>query len=125
MTRICNILVVEDNDVNRMIARQILESLGLEVIEAVDGQDALEKIKNNSVDLVLMDCQMPRMDGYVATAEIRRREALLGLPRLPVLALTADAYEEDTARARAAGMDAHRPKPYTRRQLKELLNSWR
>ncbi len=118
------VLVVEDNDVNRMIAREVLLSLGLSVLEAGDGMQALELLELQPVDLVLMDCQMPVMDGYAATQEIRKREARLGLPRLPVLALTANAFEEDAARSREAGMDAHLAKPYTRDQLQELLKSW-
>ena len=94
------VMVVEDNDVNRMIAREVLQSLGLNVIEATDGMEALELLAVHSVDVVLMDCQMPVMDGYAATQEIRKREARLGLPRLPVLALTADAFEEDAMRSR-------------------------
>ena len=118
------VLVVEDNDVNRMIAREVLQSLGLNVLEATDGMEALAQLAQHSVDVVLMDCQMPVMDGYAATQEIRKREARLGLPRMPVLALTADAFEEDAVRSREAGMDAHLAKPYTRDQLQELLKSW-
>ncbi|MES3013571.1 MAG: ATP-binding protein, partial [Pseudomonadota bacterium] len=119
-----SVLVVEDNDVNRMIAREVLQSLGLDVIEASDGREALRQLALHSVDVVLMDCQMPVMDGYAATQEIRKREARMGLPRLPVLALTADAFEEDAVRSREAGMDAHLAKPYTRDQLQELLKAW-
>jgi two-component system, sensor histidine kinase len=119
-----SVLVVEDNEVNRMIAREVLQSLGVDVIEAADGRQALKQLELHSVDVVLMDCQMPVMDGYAATQEIRKREARLGLPRMPVLALTADAFEEDAARSREAGMDAHLAKPYTRDQLQELLKAW-
>jgi signal transduction histidine kinase len=119
-----SVLVVEDNDVNRMIAREVLLSLGLSVVEASDGKQALDQIAMHSIDLVLMDCQMPIMDGYAATQEIRKREARLGLPRLPVLALTANAFDEDAARSREAGMDAHLAKPYTRDQLREMLKGW-
>ena len=119
-----NVLVVEDNDVNRMIAREVLQSLGLSVVEASDGMQALEQLLKHPIDLVLMDCQMPVMDGYAATEEIRKREARLGLPRLPVLALTANAFEEDAQLSRKAGMDAHLAKPYTRDQLRELLTEW-
>lgn len=118
------VLVVEDNDVNRMIAREMLQSLGLNVLEAADGVEALAQLERHSVDVVLMDCQMPVMDGYQATREIRKREQRLGLPRLPVLALTADAFDEDTTRSREAGMDGHLAKPYTRDQLQELLRYW-
>ncbi len=119
-----SVLVVEDNEVNRMIAREVLQSLGLNVIEAGDGREALQQLALHSVDVVLMDCQMPVMDGYAATQEIRKREARMGLPRLPVLALTADAFEEDAMRSRESGMDAHLAKPYTRDQLQELLKAW-
>ena len=118
------VLVVEDNDVNRMIAREVLLSLGLGVIEASDGRQALEQLLLHPIDLVLMDCHMPVMDGYAATEEIRLREARLGLPRLPVLALTANAFEEDAQLSRKAGMDAHLAKPYTRDQLRTLLGQW-
>jgi two-component system, sensor histidine kinase len=118
------VLVVEDNEVNRMVAHSMLRSLGLEVIEAGNGRQAIEQIARHPVDLVLMDCEMPVMDGYEATREIRRREAELALPRVPVLALTANAFDEDAVRSKAAGMDAHMAKPYSRDQLKELLETW-
>jgi two-component system, sensor histidine kinase len=118
------ILVVEDNDVNRMIAREVLQSIGLSVVEATDGIEALAQLERHSIDVVLMDCQMPVMDGYAATKELRKREARMGLPRMPVLALTADAFEEDAMRAKESGMDGHLAKPYTREQLLELLKGW-
>ena len=118
------VLVVEDNDVNRMIAREVLHSLGLGVIEAVNGMEALEQIEQHQIDLVLMDCQMPVMDGFAATEAIRQREQRLGLPRIPVLALTANAFDEDAQRSRESGMDAHLAKPYTREQLRHLLKEW-
>ena len=119
-----SILVVEDNDVNRMIAREVLQSIGLSVVEATDGIEALAQLERHSIDVVLMDCQMPVMDGYAATQELRKREARMGLPRMPVLALTADAFEEDALRARQSGMDGHLAKPYTREQLLDLLKGW-
>jgi signal transduction histidine kinase len=118
------ILVVEDNDVNRMIAREMLVSLGLDVIEASDGAQALQALSSHSIDLVLMDCNMPVMDGYAATREVRRLERTQGLARVPVLALTADAFDDDIARTRQAGMDGHLAKPYTRDQLQELVSAW-
>jgi len=118
------VLVVEDNAVNRVIADEMLRSLGLVVLEADDGLKALETLSRRSVDLVLMDCQMPVMDGYTATLHIRERELRQRLPRTPIIALTADAYEEDAQRALEVGMDAHLTKPYTREQLRELLSTW-
>ena len=118
------VLLVEDNPVNLLIAIEMLQSLGLDVIEAEDGAQALEQIARNPVDLVLMDCQMPVMDGYTATRHIRERERELDLPRLPIIALTADAFDEDMRQSEAAGMDAHLSKPYTRGQLRAMLTRW-
>jgi CheY-like chemotaxis protein len=81
-------------------------------------------LEQRSVDLVLMDCQMPVLDGYAATRRIREREERLGLPRVPILALTADAFTENAQRAVAAGMDGYLAKPYTHAQLRELLEAW-
>jgi len=118
------VLVVEDNAVNRIIAEEMLQSLGLDIIEAEDGLEALDVLSRRSVDLVLMDCQMPVMDGYTSTLHIRDRERRQRLPRTPIVALTADAYEEDAQRALEVGMDAHLTKPYTREQLREILSTW-
>ena len=118
------VLVVEDNDVNRMIAREMLSSFGISVVEADDGQHALDQLARHAVDLILMDCQMPVMDGYAASREIRNRERQAGGAHIPILALTANAFDEDTTRAREAGMDAHLAKPYTRAQLQKMLHTW-
>ena len=118
------VLVVEDNEVNRMIAREYLLSLGLDVIEAGDGLEAVKMLRIQPVDLVLMDCQMPVMDGYEATIAIRGQEAEERSPRLPIVALTADAFDDDAAKSRKAGMDGHLAKPYTREQLRDMLSRW-
>ncbi len=118
------VLVVEDNPVNRVIAEEMLQSLGLACLEAQDGVEALDVLARRSVDLVLMDCQMPGMDGYTATQHIRARELRQRLPRTPIVALTANAYEEDATHALEAGMDAHLAKPYTRDQLREIISTW-
>jgi signal transduction histidine kinase/CheY-like chemotaxis protein len=119
-----SVLLVEDNAVNRIIACEMLQSLGLEVIEAEHGVEALQRLKERQVEIILMDCQMPVMDGYTATQRIRQREADLGLARIPIVALTANAFDEDVQQALAAGMDAHLAKPYTRTQLRDLLATW-
>ena len=118
------VLLVEDNPVNRVIAKEMLQSLDLDVIEAEHGSQALEQLARHPVELVLMDCQMPVMDGYTATRIIRAREAEFGQPRLPIVALTANAFDEDIAQALAAGMDGHLAKPYTRSQLREVVAAW-
>jgi signal transduction histidine kinase/CheY-like chemotaxis protein len=118
------VMLVEDNVVNRMIGAEMLQSLGVQVIEAEDGQQAVALLEHHHVDMVLMDIQMPVMDGYAATRLVRDREQRLRLPRVPIAALTANAFEEDAAQALAAGMDAHLAKPYSRSQLRKLLERW-
>ena len=118
------VMVVEDNEVNRMIAREILGSFGLHVVEATDGAEAIDVLSREPVDLVLMDCQMPVMNGYEATKIIRHREATARSRRMPIVALTADAFDDDAAKAKIAGMDAHLAKPYTRDGLREVLMQW-
>ena len=118
------VLLVEDNIVNRMIGAEMLKSFGLDVMEAEDGFQAVTLLENQRVDLVLMDIQMPILDGYAATRALRQRESRLRLPRVPIVALTANAFDEDAAQSMAAGMDAHLAKPYSRLQLLELLKRW-
>ena len=118
------VLLAEDNPVNRMIATEMLQSLGLQVLEADNGLAAAELLEQQPVDAVLMDCQMPLLDGYAATRRIRQHEKRLGLQRTPILALTADAFADDAERARDAGMDARLTKPFSQAQLRELLEAW-
>ena len=120
------VLLAEDNDVNQMIARAVLRSLGCEVQVAGNGGEALAAFESGRWDLVLMDCQMPVMDGYVATAGIRAleaREPRRG--RVPVVALTAHAMAGERDRCLAAGMDDYLSKPYRKEQLLELIRRWR
>ncbi|HSQ73788.1 MAG TPA: response regulator, partial [Rubrivivax sp.] len=118
------VLLVEDNIVNRMIGVEMLKSFGVDVLEAEDGAQALAVLEQQHVDLVLMDIQMPVLDGYAAARLVRERETRLRLPRVPMVALTANAFDEDAAQSMAAGMDAHLAKPYSRLQLRELLQRW-
>jgi signal transduction histidine kinase/CheY-like chemotaxis protein len=118
------VLLVEDNIVNRMIGAEMLKSFGIDVLEAEDGAQALAVLAQQHVDLVLMDIQMPVLDGYAATRQARERETKLRLPRVPIVALTANAFDEDAAQSLAAGMDAHLAKPYSRAQLCDLLQRW-
>jgi len=124
------VLVVEDNPVNRRLACRYLERLGVESVTAEDGVQALAaldaaRLDAAGFDAVLMDCQMPVLDGYGATRELRRREADTGSPRAVVVALTANTSAGDRRACLDAGMDDHLEKPYTQQQLAEILARWR
>ena len=116
------ILLVEDNLVNQKVAVLMLERLGCRVDIANNGVEAVQAVSGNSYELVLMDCQMPLMDGFEATAKIR------ALPdqgkRLPIVALTANAFEEDRRQAMAAGMDDFVTKPFTAAKLEQIFVDW-
>jgi signal transduction histidine kinase/DNA-binding response OmpR family regulator len=114
------ILVAEDNPVNQKVASRLLEKLDYYVDVAPDGRAAVLAWQSGNFDLVLMDCQMPIMDGYEATNEIRRQEA--GKVRIPIVALTANAMKGDEERCIAAGMDGFVSKPIDRLKLEACLN---
>jgi signal transduction histidine kinase/DNA-binding response OmpR family regulator len=119
------VLLAEDNPVNAELAVALLQGLGLEVARARDGREALGLVSAGDYDLVLMDCQMPVMDGYRATVELRQREAALGgRRRLPVVALTANALAGGREACLAAGMDDYLAKPFTGHQLRATLARW-
>ncbi len=115
------VLLVEDNPINQLVASEMLQLLGVEVVAAFDGVEALEHIASRTVDVVLMDIQMPRMDGLEATREIRRREQTSRAPALPVIALTANASDDDRRRCLDAGMDDFIAKPVKTDQLAAVL----
>jgi signal transduction histidine kinase/CheY-like chemotaxis protein len=117
------VLLVEDNPVNLEVAVGILETFGCEVESATNGLEALEQYESGEYGLIFMDCQMPEMDGFEATAEIRKREAQSGT-RIPIVALTASAIEGDRERCLAAGMDDYLAKPFTAEQMKTALVTW-
>jgi PAS domain S-box-containing protein len=118
-----HVLVVEDNPVNQMVALGLLESLGYVGQTADDGQAALDIMRTSSYDAILMDVQMPRMDGYAATRELRVREAPEG-PRVPVIAMTAAAVEGERERCLEAGMDDFLTKPVDPAALGAVLARW-
>jgi CheY-like chemotaxis protein len=110
------VLVVEDNLINQKVAARLLENEGHSVVIAENGRVALERLGNSHFDLVLMDLQMPEMDGFAATAAIRQREAGTGR-RLPIVAVTANAMVGDRERCLQAGMDAYISKPVQKQLL--------
>jgi len=113
------ILLAEDNVVNEKVATRFLERLGYVVHAVPNGREAVDAWARGGYDLVLMDCQMPVLDGYAATREIRAREN--GGPRIPIVALTANAMKKDELECRQAGMDDHLAKPLDREALARCL----
>jgi len=117
-------LLVEDNLVNQKVARALLVGLGLEVLVAGDGREALETFAQGGIDLVLMDIRMPVMDGYEATRRLRDLEAQRNWPRTPVLAVSANSSAEDRDACRAAGMDDFIAKPMNKAGFSAALARW-
>jgi signal transduction histidine kinase/DNA-binding response OmpR family regulator/HPt (histidine-containing phosphotransfer) domain-containing protein len=117
------VLLVEDNPVNQQVAQAMLARLGVPVEVADDGSQAVERVRAADYDLILMDCQMPVMDGYEATAAIRRLHEGSG-KRVPIVALTANAMQGDRQKCAAAGMDDFLSKPYSLAELRAVLARW-
>jgi CheY-like chemotaxis protein len=113
-------LVAEDNEINQMVARKILEKEGFEVDIVETGTDAVKAVEENEYAFVLMDIQMPEMDGYEATSVIRETEKVSG-EHIPIIALTASAMEEDRQLCFDAGMDDYVPKPVDKEDLLRAL----
>ncbi len=116
------ILLAEDNVVNEKVATRTLQKLGYRVDAVRDGRAAVAAWESGRYDLILMDCQMPELDGYEATREIRRREQ--GLRHIPIVALTAHAMKDDDLKCKAAGMDHHLTKPLDRGRLELCLDHY-
>ena len=117
------ILVAEDNPVNQRVASHMLNKLGYRCDIASNGKEAVDMLVQLPYDLVLMDCQMPEMDGYMATRSIRERETEGGR-RTPIIAMTANAMREDRARCLEAGMDGFIPKPIALEELETAMECW-
>ncbi|MGD8948046.1 MAG: response regulator [Desulfobacterales bacterium] len=116
-----NVLLVEDNEINQQVAKEILEGAGLIVTLAADGQEGVNAVKENNYDVVLMDVQMPVMDGYTATREIRKDKHFKDLP---IIAMTAHAMAGDEDKSLEAGMNGHVTKPIDPDQLFSTLQKW-
>ena len=116
------ILLVEDNFINQEVARTYLAHLGCQVRIASDGQEAVDLVPEHDFDLILMDCQMPRLDGYQAARQIRLTEN--DDERIPIVALTAHVTVEDRQKCLDAGMDDYMGKPYVMKNLEQLLFKW-
>jgi two-component system sensor histidine kinase/response regulator len=120
---VLRVLVAEDNAVNQRLAARLLEKRGHRVTVTANGREAVEALANHDFDLVLMDIQMPEMDGFEATAAIREKEMHDGT-HIPIIALTANAMKGDRERCLAAGMDGYLSKPIVSRDLDELLGTY-
>ena len=118
------ILVAEDNSISTKVIRGMLGKLNLNPDTASNGEEALEAMKAQRYDLVLMDCEMPILDGFSATQQLRAWEVSHQRIRTPVVALTAHILSEHKERARQAGMDGHMAKPVELSQLRELVEFW-
>ena len=118
------ILLAEDNMVNQQVARGVLRKLGCQVDLAMNGVEAIAQWKTNHYDLIFMDCQMPRMDGYEATGAIRQQESSSDKPRVPIIALTANALTGDREKCLAAGMDDYISKPFGQTRMASILKQW-
>jgi CheY-like chemotaxis protein len=118
------VLLAEDNEVNRAILVEMLEVLGYHADAVVDGPAVVESAAGCRYDIILMDCQMPELDGYEATRQIRRAERASGRELAPIVAITGNTGAADRARCLEAGMNDLLPKPFSVGQLHEILKKW-
>jgi CheY-like chemotaxis protein len=120
-----SLLLVEDNQVNRKVIAAMLEKLGCRVRSVENGKEAVDAICGGELpDLIVMDCQTPVMDGFEATRRIRAWETELKRPRLPIVALTAAAFDSDRTRSLEAGMDEFMTKPASMQTLHDTLKKY-
>lgn len=119
------ILVAEDNPINQKVIRIILERHGLSYEIALDGEEAVRKYRDGDFQLILMDCQMPNLDGLSASRQIRDFEASNLKKRCPIVAMTANTMKGDRERCISAGMDDFLAKPFKSQDLVGVINQWR
>lgn len=118
------VLIAEDNHLSQKVIRGMLAKLGVQATVVANGREVVEEVSRNDYDMVLMDCDMPFMDGYAATQAIREWEKFTGRRTIPILALTAHILDEHKERSRAAGMNEHLSKPIELSELQEALLRW-
>jgi CheY-like chemotaxis protein len=118
------LLLVEDNFVNQRVATYMLVKLGYRVDVAHNGREAIERLRDSAYGLVLMDCQMPDMDGFEATRIIRDPGSEVRDHAIPIIAMTANAFPEDRARSLACGMNDFLSKPVEQATLAEMIAKW-
>jgi two-component system sensor histidine kinase/response regulator len=123
-SRVRRVLLVEDNPVNQEVAQAMLQELGVEAVAAWSGEEALELLAADRFEVVFMDCQMPKLDGYATTRRFREWEHEQQRSRTPIVALTANALDGDAEKCFAAGMDRYLSKPFTIDQLYQVLDSY-
>jgi len=122
--RSLNILIVEDNAVNQMVIDELLHDFGHTTVLAENGEQAIECVQQGNIDIVLMDCQMPVMDGFEATRRLRTMEAQSGKPRMPIIAVTSNAIKGDRERCLDAGMDDYVSKPINTTKLAASISKY-
>ena len=115
------VLIVDDERLSRFLTQTILEKLGFQVELCDDGRGAVDGAATSDFDAIFMDCQMPHMDGFKATAEIRRHQVATRSPRTPIIGLSGRAMEGDEAVALSKGMDAYITKPQSVRKVRDAL----
>jgi CheY-like chemotaxis protein len=118
------ILLTEDNPVNQKVAQAMLRKIGIQADVVANGQEAVNALNTHPYDLVLMDCQMPEMDGFEATRRIREQGSKALNPRIPIIAMTAATMQGDREKCIQAGMNDFIAKPFQQRELAEIIDRW-
>lgn len=116
-----HILLAEDNPVNQVVAQEMLDRLGYRTTTVTNGVDTLKAVEEENFDLILMDCEMPKLDGFESTKAIRQTERANGGQHIPIIALTAHAMNEDRQKALDSGMDDFLSKPFGLEELRDII----